>query len=64
MSEEEIMGIVQKKGKACKGCVEVLEKLSASKNYPMAFVSSSSSKRIIGTLTATDQLRFFEAENI
>jgi HAD superfamily hydrolase (TIGR01509 family) len=62
--EEEIIKIVQEKGKACKGCVQVLEKLADAKKYSMAVVSSSSSKRITGTLAATDQLRFFKAEDI
>jgi HAD superfamily hydrolase (TIGR01509 family) len=62
--EEEIIRIVQEKGKACKGSIEVLEKLAASNKYLMAVVSSSSSRRITGTLAATNQLRFFNADHV
>jgi beta-phosphoglucomutase-like phosphatase (HAD superfamily) len=62
--EEEIIKIVQEKGKACKGCVQVLEKLADSKKYPVAIVSSSSSECITSTRAAMDQLRFFKTEDI
>jgi HAD superfamily hydrolase (TIGR01509 family) len=62
--EDAVIEIIMKDAKACKGVTEVLEKLQKDGEYPMAVVSSSSTRRITAALQKADLLRFFKPEHI
>jgi HAD superfamily hydrolase (TIGR01509 family) len=62
--EEEVIGVIKEKGKPCVGVMEVLEKLRADGKFPMAVVSSSSTRRITATLKKTNQIQYFGAGKI
>ena len=64
MEEDKVIAKLERDAKPCVGCSEELEKLSKSKIYGMAVVSSSALRRVQASVNKVDQAKYFPPDHI
>lgn len=62
--ENRVIAKLEAKAQPCEGATEELIKLSASKKYDMAVVSSSALRRVRASIKKVDQERFFNPDHV
>jgi len=64
MEEDRVIATLKAKAQPCLGCNEELEKLSKSKKYGLAVVSSSALRRVVASVEKVDQAKYFPKDHI
>jgi len=64
MEEDRVIATLKAKAQPCLGCSEELEKLSKSKKYGLAVVSSSALRRVVASVEKVDQAKYFPKDHI
>jgi HAD superfamily hydrolase (TIGR01509 family) len=64
MEEDRVIAKLERDAKPCVGCNEELEKLSKSKKYGMAVVSSSALRRVQASVNKVGQAKYFPPDHI
>lgn len=62
--EDKVIAKLEAKAKPCVGASEALERLSETKKYGFAVVSSSALRRVLASIKKVDQYKYFDEERV